>query len=88
VMEFDVAVAPFRLPSGVRRKANGEQAGIRDLPPLWMPADPSATLNRGSSNERTLSRKNQNAYALGTNAVTKSAPRLVPIALRGNNDDI
>jgi hypothetical protein len=45
VMEFDVAVAPFRLPSGVRRKANGEQAGIRELPPLWMPADPFATLN-------------------------------------------
>jgi len=45
-MEFDVAAtilspAERDLPHG-----NGEQAGIRELPPPWMPVDFCATLNR------------------------------------------
>ena len=37
-----------------RREVNGEQAGIRETPPLWMPADSLAARIRSLSNEGTL----------------------------------
>ena len=62
---------PSRLPSGVRRKATGEQAVIREIPP----SRGARRFSRGARlklvERKDAEEKNYNAYALGTNAVAK-----------------
>jgi hypothetical protein len=54
VMTFDVAVTMLSPASGVRREANGEQAGIRETPPLRGCPPILSGAYRTRSNEETL----------------------------------